>query len=76
MSLIVLTLVAAGILGQYYKFFIGDDPFLLKIVDKLDLDGESNNLPNWYQSSTLLLSSFILSIIALIKRGEKDADFR
>ena len=76
MSLIVLTLVTVGVLGQYYKFFIGDDPFLLKIVDKLDLDGESNNLPNWYQSSTLLLSSFILWIIALIKRGEKNADFR
>lgn len=76
MSLVVLTLIAVGILGQYYKFFVGDDHFLLKIAGKLDLDGESNNLPTWYQSSTLLLSSFILGIITLIKRGEKDADFR
>lgn len=76
MSAIILMLMMVGILGQYYKFFIGDDPFLLKIVDKLDLDGESNNLPNWYQSSTLLLSSFILTIIALLKRAEKNADFR
>lgn len=76
MSLIVLALIAAGILGQYYKFFVGDDPFLLKIVDKIDLDGETNNLPNWYQSSTLLLSSFILGIIALLKKSEKNADFR
>lgn len=76
LSIIVLSLTAAHIGGQYYKDFIGGDPFLLKIVDKLDLDGESNNLPNWYQSSTLLLSSFLLAIVALIKKAEQDINVR
>lgn len=76
LALIVGGLVAAGVAGQYYKFFIGNDPFLIKIVDKLDLDAESNSLPNWYQSSTLLLSAFILAIITLYRRAEKDPDHR
>lgn len=73
---IVLSLTAAHVVGQYYKDFIGSDPFLLKIVKKLDLDGESNNLPNWYQSSSLLLSSFLLAIITLIRKADESVDVR
>lgn len=76
LAVVILGLTAAHIAGQYYKDFVGNDPFLLKIVDKLDLDGESNNLPNWYQSSTLLLSSFLLAIVALIKKAEQDINVR
>lgn len=76
LAIIILGLTAAHIAGQYYKDFIGTDPFLLKVVDKLDLDGESNNLPNWYQSSTLLLSSFLLAVIALVKKAEQDINVR
>jgi hypothetical protein len=76
LTIIVLSLTAAHILGQYYKNFVGNDAFLLKIVDKVDLDGESNNLPNWYQSSALLFSSFLLAIIAVVKKAEEDANVR
>ncbi len=76
LAIVVLGLTAAHIFGQYYKDFIGNDPFYLKIVDKLDLDGESNNLPNWYQSSTLLLSSFLLAIVTLTKKAEQDINVR
>jgi hypothetical protein len=76
LTIIVLSLTVAHVLGQYYKAFVGNDPFLLKIVDKLDLDGESNNLPNWYQSSALLLSSFILAITAFVKKAEGEANVR
>lgn len=72
LCIIVLFLTIASVTGQYYKMFVGADPFILKIVDKLDLDLESNNLPTWYQSSTLLLCSFLLLIIALIRREVKD----
>lgn len=73
---IVLTLSVAGVAGQYYKDFVGNDPFWLKVVDKLDLDLEANNLPTWYQSSTLLLSSFLLFVIALIRKNLNDQDAR
>lgn len=76
LTVVVLSLTVAHVLGQYYKNFVGNDPFLLRIVDKLDLDGESNNLPNWYQSSSLLLSSFLLGIITLTRKAREDADFR
>ncbi len=76
LSIVVLGLTAAHIAGQYYKNFIGGDPLIMKIVDKLDLDGESNNLPNWYQSSTLLLSSFLLAIVTIIKKAEQDINVR
>lgn len=76
LTVIVLSLTVAHIIGQYYKDFLGSDPFLLKIVDKLDLDIETNNLPNWYQSSTLLLCSFLLGVVALLKKAQRSADIR
>jgi hypothetical protein len=74
--LVVLFLTAASLIGQYYKTFPGIDPFWLKVINKLDLDLEDNNLPTWYQSGTLLLSAFLLTIIALVKKAERNMDFR
>ena len=72
--LIIIGLTIARLVGQYYKVFVGDDPFILKIVGKFDLDEEANNLPTWYQSSTLLLCSVLLMVIAFIRKSLDDAD--
>lgn len=72
LCVVVLFLTIASVVGDYYKLFGGSDPFLLKVVDKIDLDLESNNLPTWYQSSTLLLCSFLMTIIAFVRHELKD----
>ena len=69
-------LVIGSLAGQFYKFSGGENDFLLKIVEKFDLDQERNNLPTWFQSSSLLLCSFLLCIIALIRHEIKDKDTR
>lgn len=72
---IVIFLVAANLFGQYYKDAFAGNETVLKIIRKFNLDLEKNNVPTWYQSSTLLLSSFLLAIIALVRREAKDKDF-
>ena len=69
-------LAAASLIGQHYKINGGDDLFLLKIADKFDLDQEKNNLPTWFQSSTLLLSALLLAVVGYVRREFRDADAR
>ena len=76
LAVCILGLIAAHILGQYYKNFIPNDGFLLRIIDKFDLDLEKNNLLTWYQSSTLLLSAFLLAVIAFVKKNKQEIDVR
>lgn len=76
LAIVVLGLIVANIWGQYYKNFIANEGFLLKIIDKFDLDLERNNLPTWYQSSTLLLCSLLLAVIALVKKNKGELDVR
>ncbi len=71
---IIIGLAIANLLGQHYKIFGGNSEFLLKIVDKFDLDLEANNLPTWFQSSTLLLCSVLLVIITFIRKSLNDID--
>ncbi len=73
---IVIFLVMANIVGQYYKDAFAGNEIVLKIIRKFNLDLEKNNVPTWYQSSTLLLSSFLLLIVTLVRREKKDSDFR
>lgn len=73
---VVIFLIAANLFGQYYKDAFADNEIVLKIINKFNLDLEKNNVPTWYQSSTLLLSSVLLAIIALVRREAKDKDFR
>jgi hypothetical protein len=72
----VLFLTLANLVGQYYKDLAADNEFLLKVIGKFDLDFERNSVPTWYQSATLLLSSFLLALIALVRQSEDDKDFR
>ncbi|CAN5490638.1 hypothetical protein BH10ACI1_BH10ACI1_10350 [soil metagenome] len=73
---VIIGLSLANLWGQYYKDFGGNDEFILKIVNKLDLDLEVNNFPTWYQSSTLLLCSIMLMGIAFIRKNLNDIDSR
>lgn len=68
----ILFLVLASLIGQFYKETFADNEIALKIIRKFDLDYERNNLPTWYQSSTLLFSSFLLAIIALSEKAGKN----
>jgi hypothetical protein len=72
----ILFLTVASLIGQYYKDFFADNELLIKIIDKFDLDLEKNNVPTWYQSSSLLLSSFLLLVISLFRNSEGDKDYR
>lgn len=69
---VILCLTFAGIAGQYYKYFIGDDPTMLKVVNKLDLDGEENCLPTWYQ--TIALFSCFMLLAAITSAGKAEGD--
>ena len=73
---VVTFLVVANLFGQYYKDAFAGNEIVLKVIRKFNLDLEKNNVPTWYQSSTLLLSSVLLAIIALVRREAKDKDFR
>jgi hypothetical protein len=53
---------------QYIKYVYGHE-FQLGLVRLLDLEGE-NNLPSWYSSFALLLSSALLGIIGLHRKRE------
>jgi hypothetical protein len=76
MAICVFGLIATHIFGQYYKNFVSNDGFLLKIIDKFDLDLEKNNLPTWYQSSTILLGACLLAVIAFVKKNKQERDVR
>lgn len=65
---IVTGLLLGGVTTQYIKYVYGDD-FQLGLVRLLDLNGE-NNLPAWYSSFALLLSSALLGIIGLHRKRE------
>ena len=71
---VIIGLSIANLVGQYYVSLGGNDDLILKIVKKLDLDEEANNLPTWYQSSTLLLCSVLLMTIAFIRKSFDDVD--
>ncbi|HEX5706532.1 MAG TPA: hypothetical protein VFX96_04515 [Pyrinomonadaceae bacterium] len=68
-----LFLATMGVAGQYAKFVLGREK-LLGFVQLFDLDKEIT-FPSLFQSSTLLLSSAMLAVIALVRKraGRGDA---
>ncbi len=74
LSLVVLAVSVASLTGQYLKPGLAHNELALKVIAKLNLDKEVNDLPTWYQSSTLLLSSVLLLVIGLARRELKDKD--
>jgi hypothetical protein len=69
--LIVTALLLGGVATQYIKYVYGLDS-QLGLVRLFNLEGE-NNLPAWYSSFALLLSSVLLGIIGLHRKREKNA---
>ena len=67
LTIIVLGLTFASITGQLYRYWPGHNHFLLGLANKFNLNAEAN-FPTWYQSSTLLLSSLLLGLIASVKK--------
>lgn len=61
--IVVMGLLLAGIITQYIRFAYGDES-QFGLVRLFILEGE-NNLPSWYSSVELLLSSAALGSIAL-----------
>jgi hypothetical protein len=70
----VIGLTLAGMAGQFSKYFLGRDK-LYGLVPLFDLNAEAN-VPAWYSSMTLLISSFLLAVIAYHKKEEDDRYFR
>jgi hypothetical protein len=66
--LIVTALLLGGIATQYVKYVYGHDA-QFGVVRLLNLEGEGN-LPSWFSSFLLLLSSAMLFIIGLHHKRE------
>lgn len=63
----VAFLFLANGLGVYSKYYLDHD-WVYGLVPLFSLDGEAN-IPAWYASGTLLLSSLLLALIAAAERG-------
>lgn len=79
LMLAVFALVAASVSVNYIQIYgiAPESELVAKAVKKLDLDSEANNLPTWFQSSLLLLCSFVLMTVAVIRKriGAGDVGF-
>jgi len=74
LTLIIVLLAIMSILGQIYKFTIGQDLHIKifeEIVELFNLDLE-NNLPTWYSTISLFICSIILLLIGLVKKNVGD----
>ena len=74
LTLIIILLAIMSILGQIYKFTIGQDLYIKvfeELVELFDLDSE-NNLPTWYSTISLFFCSIILLLIGLFKKNVGD----
>ncbi len=73
---IVVLLAMLSLAGQYYVLGGGENEMFLKLAGKLNVDGEKNNLPNWFQSSAMVTCALLLMIIAMVRHNLKDRDYR
>ncbi|HEY9816076.1 MAG TPA: hypothetical protein V6D20_09820 [Candidatus Obscuribacterales bacterium] len=67
---VVIGLALASLLGQYFKFYLGDD-MMFGFVPRFDVNTEQS-IPTWYSSITLLLCSSLLATIAIAKHTAGD----
>ena len=67
---VVIGLALASLLGQYFKFYLGDDR-MFGFVPRFDVNTEQS-IPTWYSSITLLLCSALLATIAIAKHTAGD----
>lgn len=71
---IIMFLVVASSIGSFWENSSIDNNILLEMRESyirlFNINGEAN-IPTWFSSSILLLCSFLLGIIALLKKMEK-----
>src|ERR1043166_1099347 len=73
--LIALSLTCVNVAGQYALFMLGKKYLhqchLLSLINQFDL-GQGHNIPDWYESMTLLLCALLLAAIAWLtqRQGE------
>jgi hypothetical protein len=67
---IVLFLTLAGLGAKFLRWILGDEGLLQLLT--LFYVNEEAAIPTWYSSSTLLLSSVLLAVIAVAKRRNHD----
>jgi ABC-type multidrug transport system permease subunit len=78
LALIIVLLSIMSILGQVYKFTIGQDLYIKifeESVELFNLDME-NNIPTWYATISLFFCSMILLLIGLVKKNVGDKFYR
>lgn len=72
MTIVALSLaLVSGILGFSYNYLSGQDHMVARTVSFLHQFfrlGQEQNIPTWYQSSTLLICCLLLALIAYGKR--------
>ena len=76
LAIIIVGLAIFSVLGQSYKIGGGNIEFYLKVAEKFNLDGEHNCIPNWFQSSLMIVSAMLLAIIAFFRREVEDVCYR
>lgn len=74
LGLVVSTLIIAHLATQVLKFHFGHN-YQLGFERLFNLDRE-NNIPTWYASSALLLSSALLMLIWRLRKAQADPDAR
>jgi hypothetical protein len=68
--LLVLCLILSNLATEFSKFFLGHD-HLLGLVPLFYVGAEAN-IPTWFSSVMLLLSSILLAMIAFAKKCDRD----
>lgn len=70
LSVIIILLIMASIVGQFFKFVLGHN-YVYGFVPKFNRDKESN-VPTFFSSFLLLISALLLWIIAEVKKKARD----
>lgn len=70
LSIIIILLILASIVGQFFKFVLGHN-YVYGFVPKFNLDKESN-VPTFFSSFLLLISALLLWVIAKVKKKAHD----
>src|SRR5207253_1455185 len=74
--LITLSLTCVNIAGQYALYTFGKKYLhqchLLSVINQFDL-GQGHNIPDWYESVTLLLGALLLAAIAFLKQRQGES---
>ena len=75
LGIIILSLAAASLTGQYYLLSGGESEFLGKVAEKFNLDGEGN-VPAWFHSSAMMVCAVLLLMIAIARNKVDTKDAR